>query len=105
MQRQVLSLYRCALRISRAKEQQGSLTIAELARADIERQGMSSRRQQPAAADAVANVLPAVLCRHRAVSRKDIQLIEHLIRRGRRQLDLLGTSEVTGMQLQNGPSP
>ncbi|KAI3425979.1 hypothetical protein D9Q98_007947 [Chlorella vulgaris] len=79
LQRQVLSLYRSALRISRAKEQQGSLTIAELARADIER--------------------------HRAVSRKDIQLIEHLIRRGRRQLDLLGTLEVTGMQLQNRPRP
>lgn len=50
MQRQVLSLYRSALRISRAKEQQGSLTIAELARADIERQGMSSRLQRLASA-------------------------------------------------------
>ena len=31
---------------------------------------------------------------------KNIQLIEHLIRRGRRQLDLLRTEEVTGMRLQ-----
>ncbi|EFN55735.1 hypothetical protein CHLNCDRAFT_134067 [Chlorella variabilis] len=73
LQKQVLSLYRSALRLSRAKEQQGGEAIAVLARAEIER--------------------------YRSVSRKDYQLIEHLIRKGKRQLERLQSPEVTGVRL------
>jgi hypothetical protein len=34
-----------------------------------------------------------------SVDRKDHQLIEHLVRKGRRQLDLLRQPSVTGVQL------
>lgn len=42
VQKQVLSLYRSALRLSRAKEQQGGEAIAVLARAEIERCGTAA---------------------------------------------------------------
>lgn len=35
--------------------------------------------------------------RHRDIDRKDILLIEHLIRKGRRQLELLSSASVTGV--------
>ena len=41
--------------------------------------------------------------RYRSVDRKDIQLIEHLIRKGRRQLELFQTAEVTAVRLQGAP--
>lgn len=37
--------------------------------------------------------------RNRGIDRKDILRIEHLIRKGRRQLDLFRASEVTGIRL------
>ena len=164
LQRQVLSLYRAVLRVSRAKEQQGGESIAAYARMEIERWGrqagvfgtlpplqrgrlhiQSARstvcwtrlppRQHahdlmllaPAAA---APLLPrpgptcallgsllrlahlpasasahahAHACRYRSVDRKDFQLIEHLIRKGRRQLELFQPAEVTAMRLQGAP--
>jgi len=45
------------------------------------------------------------LRRYRALDRKDIQRIEHLLRKGRRQLDLFKSSEVTGVKLQAGAAP
>ncbi len=40
---------------------------------------------------------PAPPSRHRNIDRKDILLIEHLIRKGRRQLELLSSANVTGV--------
>lgn len=37
--------------------------------------------------------------RHRGMDRKDILRIEHLIRKGKRQLDLFAAAETTGVQL------
>ncbi|KAL4423286.1 hypothetical protein ABPG77_004555 [Micractinium sp. CCAP 211/92] len=73
LQRQVLSLYRSALRVSRNKELAGGDSIAAYAREELDR--------------------------NRGIDRKDILRIEHLIRKGRRQLDLFRASEVTGIRL------
>ncbi|PSC70288.1 Found in Mitochondrial Proteome [Micractinium conductrix] len=73
LQRQVLSLYRNVLRTSRDKVQAGGDSIAAFGRQEFER--------------------------YRGLDKKDILRIEHLLRRGRRQLELFQTAEVTGMRL------
>ncbi|KAL4436767.1 hypothetical protein ABPG75_003906 [Micractinium tetrahymenae] len=78
LQRQVLSLYRSVLRVSRAKEQAGGESLAAYARQELDS--------------------------NRGIDRKDIQRIEHLIRKGRRQLDLFQASEVTGIRLAGSSS-
>ncbi|PRW33837.1 heat repeat [Chlorella sorokiniana] len=71
LQRQVLSLYRSSLRAARAKPGASGDSLAAMARSEIEK--------------------------HRDIDRKDILLIEHLIRKGRRQLELLSSASVTGV--------
>lgn len=109
LQKQVLSLYRSALRLAHAKEQR---SIAALARAEIERcawlpepaHGLWLRLSQNCAALQPQDAF-AVPCRYRSVSRKDIQLVEHLLRRGRRQLDLVRAGDVTAVQLHSQRAP
>ena len=43
-------------------------------------------------------------CRHRGMDRKDIQRIEFLIRKGRRQLELFSSAEFTAVHVTHAPS-
>lgn len=73
LQRQVFSLYRAVLRAARSKPADQQAVLQQLARREFER--------------------------YRGVGTRDIQLIEHLLRKGRRQLDVVSRSEVTGLTL------
>lgn len=73
LQRQVLGLYRDVLRAARTKDAEARASIQQYARSEIDS--------------------------HMNVDRKNHQLIEHLVRKGRRQLDLLRQPSVTGVQL------
>ncbi|RMZ55810.1 hypothetical protein APUTEX25_005851 [Auxenochlorella protothecoides] len=73
LQKQALSLYRAALRVAAQKPPGQRKDLAAHARASIES--------------------------HRGVSPKNYQLIEHLIRKGRRQLALLEDASVTAFRL------
>jgi succinate dehydrogenase assembly factor 1 len=68
-----VSLYRQVLRAARAKPDGGGAAIAALARAEFDR--------------------------HRAIDRKDFNRIEHLLRRGQHQLEMLGGADVTGVEV------
>lgn len=59
----------------------------------------SSAGQLPAHPSTAPLACLANACRYRSVSRKDYQLIEHLIRKGKRQLERLQSPEVTGVRL------
>ncbi|KAL3142548.1 hypothetical protein ABBQ38_002870 [Trebouxia sp. C0009 RCD-2024] len=72
LQRQVLSLYRTVLRTARAKGQEAD-PIVKFARAEFER--------------------------YRQVDRKNYQLIEHLMRKAKRQLSLVEQKQVTGVKM------
>lgn len=71
-QRQVLSLYRTVLRTARGKDLQAD-PIANFARTEFER--------------------------HRQVDKKNYQLIEHLMRKAKRQLAMVQQKEVTGVKV------
>ncbi|KAL0019605.1 hypothetical protein WJX79_010971 [Trebouxia sp. C0005] len=72
LQRQVLSLYRTVLRTARGKGLQAD-PIARFARTEFER--------------------------HRQVDKKNYQLIEHLMRKAKRQLAMVQQKEVTGVKV------
>ena len=73
LQKQALALYRQALRVARAKPADGGGRegVEALARAQFEQ--------------------------YRSVPRKDFVRIEHLLRRGQRQVEMLQKSDVTGV--------
>lgn len=73
LQKQALALYRQVLRAARTKPEDGRAGIEALARSEFER--------------------------HRAIARKDFNRIEHLLRRGTRQLDVLKQADVGGVQM------
>lgn len=77
LQRDALALYRAALRLSRARGGAAGEGLALAARERFE-------------ADASR------------VGRRDVQLIEHMLRKGRRQLELLAASEVSGVTAARG---
>lgn len=69
LQRQVLSLYRNALRAARRQELEQRVGIETHARCEFDK--------------------------YRNADKRNYQLIEHLIRRGKRQLEILATSGTT----------
>ncbi|KAK9817147.1 hypothetical protein WJX72_010302 [[Myrmecia] bisecta] len=73
LQRQVLHFYRNVIRTAREARPAESQQILQFARAEFER--------------------------YREVDRKNYQLIEHLLRKGTKQLNLLQSTEVIGVQL------
>ncbi|DBA90983.1 hypothetical protein WJX79_010971 [Trebouxia sp. C0005] len=77
LQRQVLSLYRTVLRTARGKGLQAD-PIARFARTEFE---------------------SVTHCRHRQVDKKNYQLIEHLMRKAKRQLAMVQQKEVTGVKV------
>jgi succinate dehydrogenase assembly factor 1 len=74
LQRQVLHFYRSALRAAHAKGPEQKEPILKYARAEFDR--------------------------YRGVDRKNYQLIEHLLRKGKRQLAMLQQPDVTAVHLQ-----
>jgi succinate dehydrogenase assembly factor 1 len=73
MQKQAMSLYRDVVRTARAKPGEAGQDALSWARAEFEQ--------------------------HRAIPRTDINRIEHLLRRGRRQLEMLQQADVTGVRV------
>ncbi|GMH33322.1 hypothetical protein BSKO_01156 [Bryopsis sp. KO-2023] len=69
LQAEVLALYRRAFRVARTKEPQLRSKITEMAKADI--------------------------AKHKGMSFREIMRIEHLIRKGHKQLDVLSSNAVT----------
>ena len=91
LQRHVLALYRHVLRKARAVEDTSlAADIRQRAREQLERcvPLLRSRCQPPHTQG----------CRHRDVDKLDLTLIEHLMRRGKRQLDLVTSGSVSGIQ-------
>ena len=79
LQKQALALYREALRTARTKPQEGRAGIEALARTEFDK--------------------------YRAIARKDFNRIEHLLRRGKRQIDVLKQADVAGVQLMKPQEP
>lgn len=73
LQRQVLSLYRSALRLAREKDGRPGGQMAIYARTEFER--------------------------NKLIEKKNFQLAEHYLRKGRKQLELLSQSDVTGLRV------
>ncbi|EFJ51616.1 hypothetical protein VOLCADRAFT_79757 [Volvox carteri f. nagariensis] len=76
LQRQVLGLYRACLRSIRAKPEEARPSLFAFARSEFER--------------------------NRNISPRDIQRIEHLLRHGRKLMELLKASEAKGVIFRSG---
>lgn len=79
MQKQALALYREVLRTARTKPEDGRAGIEALARIEFDR--------------------------YKGIARKDFNRIEHLLRRGKRQIDVLKQADVAGVQVVKPPPP
>jgi succinate dehydrogenase assembly factor 1 len=61
-----------------------------------------TRKQSAAQRGPIAAYARGEFERHRDVNPKDYQLIEHLVRKGKRQLDMLKEGSVTGVEFRTG---
>lgn len=88
LQKEVLALYRVALRAARAKPPGQRESTAEYIRSEFRFQ-VRARARRPTAAAARHAAPPQA----RDVARSDIQRIEYLIRKGKKQLKLLSSEQ------------
>jgi len=89
-------LYRTVLRTARDKDSQAE-SIAKFARSEFERY-----RSAESALLLTYFKSPwcfCMHCRHRQVDRKNYQLIEHLMRKAKRQLAMVQQKQVTGVKM------
>mmetsp|Transcript_19749 Transcript_19749/g.37632 ORF Transcript_19749/g.37632 Transcript_19749/m.37632 type:complete len:84 (-) Transcript_19749:327-578(-) len=71
LQRQVFKLHRAIIRVARDKDQQTRASILQYTRAELEK--------------------------HRTIDRKEVMQIEHLLRKGGKQLDMIRDPSFTGV--------